>query len=64
MAGEGGLLGLTIWGDKKLSNFMTLPVEAMKELGIPVPNLRENFHLYKKIESLAEECGWEVVIQW
>ena len=54
MAGEGGLLGLTIWGDKKLSNFMTLPVEAMKELGIPVPNLRENFHLYKKIECLAE----------
>jgi hypothetical protein len=62
VASEGCLLGLTIWGDKKLSNFMTLPIEGMKEQGMPVPNIRENFYLYNKIGPLAEESGWELVL--
>jgi hypothetical protein len=53
IASEGCLLGLTIWGDKKLSNFLTLPFEGMQHLGIPAPNIRDNFHLYNRLESLA-----------
>lgn len=53
VAAEGCLLGVTIWGDRKFSNFMTLTTEALKHLGLPVPNIRENFHLYNKLEPLA-----------
>lgn len=64
VASEGCLMGVTIWGDKKLSNFMTLPLAGMEQQGLPLPNVRENFHLYNKLEALASESGWEVVIQW
>jgi hypothetical protein len=53
VASEGCLLGVTVWGDKKLSNFMTLTTQAMKHLGLPVPSIRENFHLYNNLEPLA-----------
>ena len=36
----------------------------MKELGFPAPNIRSNFHLYQKVEELAEKTGWEVLVSW
>jgi hypothetical protein len=53
VASEDCLLGVTIWGDRKMSNFMTLPHEAMKQLGLPIPNIRDNFHLFNNMEALA-----------
>jgi SAM-dependent methyltransferase len=61
---EGALLGITIWGDKTKSNFYTLPSEARAALNKPASNIRENFHLYNKLEQLGSETGWELVVQW
>lgn len=64
MSEEGCLLGLTVWGDKTKSNFMTLPEKYKLEKGIPLPNMRENFHLFNRLDEIASETGWELVIQW
>lgn len=64
MAEEGCLLGVTIWGDKHLSNFLTIPYEAFEHHGITLPNIRKNFHLYNKLEELASKTGWEIIVQW
>ena len=54
MAAEGCLFGLTIWGDKEKSNFMTMFPEAMKAtFKEGVPAMRSPFHLYGKIGELA-----------
>ena len=49
MADEGCLLGLTIWGDRNQSNFMTIRPEALKANNREIPNARSPFHLYGKI---------------
>ena len=50
MAEEGCLFGVTIWGNKELSNFMTLIPEAMKAKGLMQgPPPRTPFHLYGKL---------------
>lgn len=36
----------------------------MQHLGRPQPAARTNFHLYNRIEEVAAQSGWEVVIQW
>lgn len=64
MADEGCLLGVSVWGDKKMSNFMNLPMEAKISLGKPVANVRDNFYLYNKLEQLGKETGWEMMVQW
>jgi len=51
-------MGVTIWGDKKLSNLLNLNMQALEDWGIPAPNIRSNFHLYNKLEQLAAETGW------
>lgn len=53
VASEGCLLGVTIWGDRKKSNFMTLPHEAMNKLGLPIPNIRDNFYLFNNLKPLG-----------
>ena len=53
MSEEGCLLGLTVWGDKAKSNFMTLPESYKLEKGIPLPNMRENFHLFNRLGEIA-----------
>ena len=63
MAAEGCLLGVTIWGEKALSNFMTILPEAMKANGAEPP-LRNPFHLYGKIPELADQSGWEIMLSW
>ena len=49
VAEPGCLLGVSIWGEKKLSNFLTLKDEALNNLGRPLPDVRSNFHLYNKL---------------
>lgn len=58
VAEEGCLLGVTIWGDRKLNNFFTLPQEARISQGKPISKDRDNFHLYNKLEHLGNESGW------
>ncbi len=53
LAQPGCLLGLTVWGDKKSSNFLTLKDEALTQLGRPLPDVRENFHLYNRLPEVA-----------
>lgn len=53
VAEEGCLLGVTVWGDRKLSNFMNLPLEAKISQGKPIANVRDNFYLYNKLEQLG-----------
>lgn len=64
LAAPGCLLGVTVWGQKSLSNFLTLKDQALEHLGRPIPDVRSNFHLYNRIEEVAAGSGWEVVIQW
>ncbi len=64
VADEGCLLGVSVWGDKKMSNFMNLPMEAKISLGKPIANVRDNFYLYNKLEQLGKETGWEMLVQW
>lgn len=58
LAAENCLLGLTVWGNPQDANLMTLPSQALKEKGEPLANVRSNFHLFNKLEWLAEESGW------
>ena len=58
MAQEGCLLGLTIWGDKQQSNFVTIRPEALKANNMDLPTTRSPFHLFGKIGELAEQSGW------
>jgi trans-aconitate methyltransferase len=65
MAEDGCLLGVTIWGNKELSNFMTLIPQAMKAKGLMQgPPPRSPFHLYGKLPELAEQSGWEIILEW
>lgn len=50
MAEDKCLLGVTVWGDKNLSNFLPILDEAMQAHGMPIPKIRSNFHLYGKLE--------------
>jgi hypothetical protein len=34
------------------------------ELNIEVPKKRSNFHLYNKVEQLANETGWKTIVKW
>ena len=52
------LMGVSVWGDKKNNNLMTSIRASIIEAGIELPDERSNFYLYKKIEELAEKCGW------
>ena len=36
----------------------------MQANNIPIPNERPHSHLFNKLEALAAETGWEVVVQW
>lgn len=68
VADEGCLLGVSVWGDKKSSNFMNLPMEVKGEVkgiqGKPASSVRDDFHLYNRLESLGKETGWDLVVQW
>lgn len=64
MAAEGCLLGVTIWGDQAKSNFFKLLPEAFKAAGVPRANVRSPAHLYGKLPELAEQTGWEIVVEW
>lgn len=64
LADEGCLLGMTIWGDQAQSNLITLAGRGANELGLPTPNVRSNFHLFNRIQEIADQSGWELVIQW
>lgn len=41
---DNALMGITIWGDKFKSTFMTLVGRAIKAVGLPVPNKRSPFY--------------------
>lgn len=64
LAGPGCLLGVSVWGEKSQHNFLNLKDEALNHLGRPLPDARSNFHLHNKLEQIALETGWEVVVQW
>lgn len=53
MAEKGCLLGVTIWGDKSKSNFLTILKEALQASGLPEPSSRSNFHLFQRLGDLA-----------
>ena len=61
---EGCLLGVTIWGNPKESNVMTLRSKALEHLGLPQDNARTPFHLYNKLEGVVKDTEWEIVLQW
>lgn len=41
-----------------------LPMECRKSMNKEMPNTRDLFHLYNKLEQMGAETGWEMVIQW
>ena len=49
MAEEDCLLGLTVWGEKALSNFIPVLDEAILVNGGTIPKVRSNFHLFNKL---------------
>lgn len=63
-AQPGCLLGVNVWGNKERNNLMMAMRDAILEGGFELPKERSNFHLYQKVPALAEETGWEVVLNW
>ena len=57
-------MGITIWGDKALSNFFSLVGKAMKSLGLPPSNKRSPFYYQDVILEDLKETGWELVCHW
>lgn len=55
---QGCLFGLSVWGSKAENILMGLMREAIEESGFELPNERSNFHLFGKVEGLAEKTGW------
>jgi hypothetical protein len=64
MAGEGCLLGVTVWGDQQHSNLLTIMAEAMAANNMPIPNERPHSHLFNKLQQLGDDSGWELLLQW
>lgn len=60
----GCLFGVSVWGNKNENNLMTSIRDSILESGFELPEERSNFHLYKKVPALAEETGWEVMVNW
>ena len=58
MGEEGCLLGVTVWGDQKYGNMLSIMLEAMKASNTPVPSGRAGDCLYNKLSWLAKESGW------
>ncbi len=61
---KGCLFGLSVWGKKQENNLFTAIRESIIENNIQLPEQRSNFHLYKKVGKLAEQSGWQVVLNW
>ena len=57
-------MGINIREAPELISFYTLVTEAKVTLGRPKLDLRSPFHLKDKLHELAEEAGWEVVVEW
>ena len=64
LSSENCLLGVTVWGNQKHSNLLTIMTEAMKANNMEIPNERSHSHLFNKLDELAEETGWKIVTQW
>lgn len=64
VAEEGCLLGLSIWGSPQENNWFRLVGEGLRAQNKHQPNARTPFHLYNKLEELADATGWEVVQSW
>lgn len=63
-AEPGCLLGVTVWGDKDKNNLMGAMRSSILEAGFDLPNERSNFHLYRKVDKIAEKIGWSTVLRW
>lgn len=61
---KGCLFGLSVWGNKDLNNLMGGIRDSILESGFELPPERSNFHLYRKVGKIAEQAGWEVVLNW
>jgi hypothetical protein len=33
-------------------------------LHVDIPKKRSNFHLYNKVEQIANDIGWKTVVKW
>lgn len=64
LAKPGCLFGLSVWGKRELNNMHMAILESIVENGFPLPEERSKFHLYQKVAPLAEQTGWEVVLNW
>ena len=60
----GCLLGVSVWGNKEHNNLFMAMMESVLEGGMSPPPVRSLFHLYNQVPALAQETGWEVVVQW
>lgn len=60
----GCLFGLSVWGNKTTNNYFKAILESIIENGFQPPEERSKFHLYKNVGPLAEQAGWEVVLNW
>lgn len=38
--------------------------QSIIDSGFELPKERSNFHLYKKVGDLAQESGWQIVMNW
>lgn len=63
-AKKGCLFGLSVWGDRSQNNFFNAILESIVENSFELPQERSKFHLYKNVEKLANQTGWEVVLNW
>lgn len=61
---QGCLFGLSVWGNKLQNNLFAAIRDSIIENDFKLPAERSNFHLYKKVANLAEQTGWEVVLNW
>ena len=56
-------MGLSIWGDKKLNNLLTIFGRVLKEFKIDL-NQRSSFYLNPLIDDLVLDAGWGTVLKW
>jgi hypothetical protein len=55
---DDALMGITIWGDKTLSNFYPLMGKAIKALDLPLPTKRSPFYYQDVIHADLKATGW------
>ena len=56
----GGIAAFTVWGHQLPHNYFDLIPDALKDLGLPTPAVRSNYHLNDpaKTTAMIKEAGF------